>query len=231
MLRTLFCSGVSQRRAARILDIHLNTVARKLRFLAELAALKQNKHLKSYERNKINFIQFDEMETFEHTKLKPISIALAVEPKTRQMLGFKVACMPAKGHLAELSRRKYGPREDHRSQAMSELLKNLSLMAHREAVFLSDENPKYPRWLRNVSQNWLHKTVKGRRGCIVGQGELKKIGFDPLFSLNHTCAMVRANVNRLFRRTWCTTKKIECLANHLWVYMDYHNRELTRAST
>jgi len=37
-----------------------------------------------------------------------------------------------------------------------------------------------------------HRTVKGRRGSIAGQGELKKIGFDPLFSLNHTCAMLRA---------------------------------------
>ncbi len=35
-----------------------------------------------------------------------------------------------------------------------------------------------------------HQRFKGRRGCIVGQGELKVGGFDPLFSLNHTYAMI-----------------------------------------
>jgi hypothetical protein len=44
----------------------------------------------------------------------------------------------------------------------------------------------------------VHTTVKGRHGCVVGQGELKKIVFDPLFSFNHTAAMARANINRLF---------------------------------
>ena len=39
-----------------------------------------------------------------------------------------------------------------------------------------------------------------------GQGELKKAGKDPLFCINHTFAMLRANINRLIRKTWCTTK-------------------------
>jgi hypothetical protein len=38
--------------------------------------------------------------------------------------------------------------------------------------------------------------------------------------------MLRANINRLFRRTWCTTKKKERLEQHLTVYMDFHNRVL-----
>jgi hypothetical protein len=74
-----------------------------------------------------------------------------------------------------------------------------------------------------------HARHLGGRGCITGQGELKKLRFDPLFSLNHTCAMLRANINRLFRRTWCTTKKKERLEQHLWVYMDFHNRVLLGA--
>ena len=71
-----------------------------------------------------------------------------------------------------------------------------------------------------------HFRHKGGRGCITGQGELKKLRFDPLFSLNHTCAMLRANINRLFRKTWCTTKKKEGLERHLAVYMDFHNTRL-----
>ena len=55
----------------------------------------------------------------------------------------------------------------------------------------------------------------------------KKVKFDPLFSLNHTFAMLRANVNRLFRKTWCTTKKPQRLADHLALYALYHNEVLT----
>ena len=68
-----------------------------------------------------------------------------------------------------------------------------------------------------------HQTVKGLRGCIAGQGELKKAGFDPLFALNHSAAMIRANVNRMFRRTWCRTQRRERLALHLALYAQYHN--------
>jgi len=54
----------------------------------------------------------------------------------------------------------------------------------------------------------------------VGQGELKKAGFDYLFSVNHTFATVRAKVNRLNRRTWCTTKNPERLADHIDIFID-----------
>jgi hypothetical protein len=55
---------------------------------------------------------------------------------------------------------------------------------------------------------------------------LKKVGFDPLFSLNHTAAMIRANVNQLARRTWCTTKRPENLLARLYTYLHFHNTQL-----
>ena len=32
-------------------------------------------------------------------------------------------------------------------------------------------------------------TTKGRRGCVIGQGELKRGGYDPLFALNLNYAL------------------------------------------
>jgi hypothetical protein len=61
---------------------------------------------------------------------------------------------------------------------------------------------------------------------VNGQEELKKIGKDPLFSLNHTCAMFRAHVSRLIRHTWNTTKKLENLEYHLSIYMNLHNKRI-----
>jgi len=70
-LAKLLSSGVAQRRAAIVLGINKVTVARKFAWLAERARLAHVAALASY-------VQFDEMETFEHSKLKPLSISLAV---------------------------------------------------------------------------------------------------------------------------------------------------------
>jgi hypothetical protein len=72
-----------------------------------------------------------------------------------------------------------------------------------------------------------HIQTKGRKSSVTGQGELKKVFYDPLFSLNHTCAMMRAHICRLIRKTWCTTKDPDRLADHIAIYVNYHNRELT----
>jgi transposase-like protein len=223
-IKTLFCSGVSGRRMAKILKISRDTVSNKLKHLGHVAKIK-NMELK-FSHLSSEAIQFDEMETFEHTKLKPLSIPLAVDKKTRRILGFKVAIMPAKGHLAKLSRKKYGRRPDERKQARLELLRELGLSVCPFAKIESDQHPIYPSEIKLEFPFAEHLTHPGQRGSIVGQGELKKIRFDPLFSLNHTCAMLRANINRLFRRTWCTTKKRERLNDHIAIYVEYHNSKL-----
>ena len=225
-LSLLLNSGVSQRRSAHLLGIDKKTVSRKFLFLAQMAKLEHEKFLQKYKKQPIKNIQFDEMESFEHTKLKPLSIALAVNADNRHILSARVCVMPAKGHLAKISVKKYGRRPEHRGKNMKDMLKELSPYVAPSAIYLSDQNPRYPKWLKTVHPNCKHRTVKGRRGCIVGQGELKKIGFDPLFSLNHTCAMIRDNINRMRRKTWATTKKLERLQDHLMLYIVFHNRML-----
>jgi hypothetical protein len=39
--------------------------------------------------------------------------------------------------------------------------------------------------------------------------------------------MLRANLNRLFRRTWCVSKTLQGLIDHISIYMSYHNHVLT----
>lgn len=225
----LLDSGVSQREAAKFLRTTRTTIVRKFLFLGKKALEKQTRFLQQATTKDGLFenIQFDEMETFEHSKCLPLSIPLVVENGTQKILGFRVCSMPAKGHLAQISRQKYGPRSDHRAASASELFSELKEFISPTAIIKSDENPKYPSWIRSQFPDARHLTYKGRRGCVVGQGELKRGGFDPLFSLNHTAAMLRANINRLFRRTWCTTKQRERLALHIALYVEKHNRRMT----
>jgi transposase-like protein len=223
----LFASGMSQRRAARLLTVNKKTVVRKFLFLGEACVqdLLLRKHLPKRD---IGNFTFDEMETFEHTKMKPLSIALAVEDKTRLILDFKVSSMKAKGLLAERSRKKYGPRKDERKKNLKALLQNLKTLSPKPRTIKSDMCPHYPLPVKQTFPDSEHQVFKGKRGCVVGQGELKAVGFDPLFSLNHTAAMLRANINRLFRRTWNTTKKPECLTYHIAIYVFYHNLRLLK---
>ncbi|WP_291515518.1 hypothetical protein [Bdellovibrio sp. ArHS] len=168
-------------------------------------------------------VEFDDLETFEHTKLKPLSVVAVIESETRRILGFKVARMPAKGLLVQRSLKKYGRRKDERGKRRRELFHELKPHIHPLATIKSDENPHYPKDVKRFFPRCRHTTFKGQRGCVVGQGELKGGGFDPLFSLNHSYAMLRANISRLFRRTWNTTKKPERLELHLAMYVLYHN--------
>ena len=223
-LKRLLVSKVSLNRAAWILNLNRKTVVRKLLFLSAQAELRLQKQLSTHLPSKV--IEFDDMETFEHSKCKPVSITLAVESGTRKILGLEVARMPAKGPLAARSRRKYGPRPDERPRARRRLFQRILPLVAQSAEIKSDENPHYPCDVGKFFPGRTHKTFKGRRGCVVGQGELKRIGFDPLFSLNHTCAMFRDNVSRLIRRTWCTTKRIDRLRAHLILYAEFHNDTL-----
>lgn len=220
----LLSSGVSQRRIALLLRVHRITVARKLAFLAHAAEQKHEQWLASLP--KVNEVQFDDLITLEHTKCKPLAVSLAVETGTRRILGFEVSTIPASGSLAALSRKKYGRRPNRRPQALQRLFETIRIALDTKVAFRSDEDPLYPVLVRRNFPGATHHRSPGGRGCVTGQGELKKLRYDPLFSLNHTCAMLRANINRLFRRTWCTTKKTDCLRQHLAVYVEFHNTVL-----
>ena len=227
-IRRLLCSGVSQRRIAKILKINRKTVIQKFLFLAREARLRNQEFLEARLSQGSSFeLQFDEMESSERSKCLPVSIPLVVEKKTRKILAFGVCEMPAKGLLAKISLQKYGPREDQRREAARKVFKTLEPWSLKLRQIESDQKPSYPSWIRAQFPDLKHRVYLGKRGCIAGQGELKKIGFDPLFDFNHTAAMLRANINRLFRRTWCTTKKKERLEDHIAIYAHYHNSVLT----
>ena len=212
------------RRCALVLNINRITVERKLIYLAKKANLSQQEFLKEL-RGKVTHLQFDDLITSEHTKMKPLTISLAVDAKTRHILATAVAPIGAFGHLAELSRKKYGRRPNHHKKALQVLFDTMASTLAPQALVESDEHAFYPVFVRAHLPGREHRRYPGGRGAIAGQGELKKLRYDPLFVLNHTCAFLRANINRLVRRTWCTTKNPAMLQRHLDILVDFYNRE------
>jgi len=224
MIKSMLSSGMSQNRVALVLKINRKTVVRTM--LIEALKSHFNTRMNNLKKRRALIVQFDDLETFEHSKCKPLSITLAVEEETRRILGYEVSSMRAKGMLAKKARQIYGHRKDGRRRARRLLFNSLRPIVREEATFKSDSNPHYPPSVKLYFPRAKHLRFEGKRGSLGGQGELKKVKFDPIYSLNHTCAMLRANVNRLFRKTWCTTKRMDRLHAHLALYVDFHNSRL-----
>ncbi len=215
------CSGVSQRRLALILGVRRPVIARRLLRFGICAQHNLEEYRKN--REKVSKLDFDELETFEHSKCKPITAAIAVEDKTRKVLAIAVGRIPAKGSLVHLARKKYGKRPCERHKCLTTLFEELKACVTDFGIVKTDQSRAYPPYIRVYLPKWEHQATPGRRGCVVGQGELKEGAWDPLFSLNHTYAMFRDGLKRLARRTWCTTKKIENLKMALYMYAWFHN--------
>jgi len=226
MVEALLCSKMSMRRIAKVLRVDKKTVHRKLIFLGLKAKRFNEDYLEQNFSKSITHMQFDDVITKEHTKLKPLSISIAVDTQTRKILGLRVAQIPAFGHLASLARQKYGKRVSTHQKELDTFLEKLTPYIHSKAIIRTDEHKTYPDLVKRHFPNAEHQRFKGGRGCVAGQGELKKLHRDPLFILNHTCAMLRDNIARLIRKSWCLTKSPVMLQYHLDLYMKYHNTEL-----
>ncbi len=231
LILKLLSSGVSIRRSAILLGINRKTVERKLPFLAERCRRLQNREMQKLKGRVFN-IQIDDLITKENSKLKPLSVSIAVDDDRRLILGAEVSRIPAFGHLAKLGVKKYGPRKDEHYDGLTRLFQKISPIVSEEVQIKSDEHQRYPGFISAYLPKAKHLTFPSERGCVAGLGELKKIHFDPLFIINHTCAMLRANINRLIRKTWCTTKDPKRLKDHLDLFIYFYNQNLlSRALT
>jgi len=222
-LMRLLASGVSMRRSAFLLKIDRRTVDRKLVYLAKKARLRHQDFLYQL-KNKVRSLEFDDLVTSEHTKMKPLTVSVAVDAHRRVILSARVGRIPAFGLLADRSRRKYGKRVNDHAKTLRAMFEEIYSTITTDALIQSDEHPRYPEFVSRYLPGRDYRRHPGGRGTIAGQGELKKKHFDPIFILNHSCAMLRANLNRLIRKTWCTTKKAERLQWHLDIFIDFYNR-------
>ncbi|MFZ3229073.1 MAG: hypothetical protein WA160_02620 [Pseudobdellovibrio sp.] len=222
----LLVSGNTQQRSAELLKCSPTTVARKLQWLAK------------YKKNELianpMHIQIDEMESIEHTKLKPLTIPLCVTDDYK-ILGITVGKIPAKGHFAELARAKYGPRENEREKVLRELFDHLkSVLKITPLSITTDAHPLYPKLVKEFFPEVNHvivvsRKMKEKKRELIHNKIVKKI-FDPMFALNQRCAKIRSDIRRMTRRSWCTTKNIENLKKHLYLYKIYNNNSIISGS-
>ena len=224
-LLKLLSSGVSMRRSALILGVDKKTIERKLPFLGRKCR-ELNRRRREKLKGRIHNLLIDDLITKENSKLKPLSVTLAVDEDRRLILATEVSQIPAFGHLAKMAVKKYGKRGDRHFDGLTRLFQKIAPVVSPEALIKSDEHQRYPGFIKSYLPRAKHMTYPSERACVAGQGELKKVKFDPLFIVNHTCALLRANVNRLIRKTWCTTKDPARLTDHLEIFTYFYNEKI-----
>lgn len=223
MVLQLYASGISQRRMALVLGVNLKTIVRKFLFMGKLARREHERRIESGEL-KTSHAQFDEMETFEHTRMKPVSVALAVRAKTGEILAAQCAPTAYKGPLAAQAREKYGPREDQSGVAIKKVLTTVGLCSALVFALTTDADPRYLNQVRRELPTATHHSIKRR---FVKRG--RRNAEDHLFTLNYTAAKIRNDLSRMGRKTWITTKKLERLQVHLDLYVAFNNKYLISA--
>lgn len=213
------------RRSALILGVDKKTIERKLPFLGRKCR-ELNRRRREKLKGRIHNLLIDDLITKENSKLKPLSVTLAVDEDRRLILATEVSQIPAFGHLAKMAVKKYGKRGDRHFDGLTRLFQKIAPVVSPEALIKSDEHQRYPGFIKSYLPRAKHMTYPSERACVAGQGELKKVKFDPLFIVNHTCALLRANVNRLIRKTWCTTKDPARLTDHLEIFTYFYNEKI-----
>lgn len=224
LLLKLFCAKVTQKRAARIAGVNKTTVARKFDYWARKAKLKNESFRERLTKSKVHHMQFDDLITKEITKLKPLSVTVAVDAERRFILAANVAQIAAFGHLAEASVKKYGKRKSEHIMVLDKTFRALTNVVHKRALIESDEHRNYEPIIRSYFPRAQYKQYKSEKACIAGQGELKKVKHDPIFKIDHTLAMMRDGVSTLVRRTWCVTQDPKRLQGHLEIFIYYYNK-------
>ncbi len=216
----LLTNGLPQRAIARVLKCNKNTVDQKVKWLGI------QDDLKPKYRTNVKTLFIDEMESIESTKLRPLTIPLAVTDEY-QILSATVGRIPAKGHLSRYSIKKYGRRKNERFETLERLFLDIKAKLTEDPHIIKTDGSKiYRRLIRRHFPSSLHETFISRERIkkikeLLFQNEQKKV-FDPLFPLNQRCAKLRADIKRLTRRSWCTTKKPANLELILKLYI--HNQ-------
>ena len=95
----------------------------------------------------------------------------------------------------------------------------------------TDSSPLYAKLIKEYFPAAKHILINSdqrlkKKRELLYTAEQKKF-FDPLFALNQRCAMLRSDLRRLTRRSWCTTKKKENLLGQLELYQVYNNLQLS----
>ena len=222
----LYASGLTQRRMAILLNTTRATVARKVLKIALSAELH---HLKQLSRGKLktDYIQFDEMMSFEHSNYKQIGIAVSVRVKTGEILDIQIEPIRCRGKLALTLPKKFKHWGTQKKVIVDSVISNLAHFCVRNPSKCTIETDSSRHYVNVIKKHLpLAKHVpllaRGAKKSKLGK-KTKRKQPKSLFVLNSVCAKIRNDLSRMARRTWVTAKDWNRLQLHLNIYIAWNN--------
>jgi len=220
-LLRLLTSGVGLRQSARLLDLDIGAVQRKLEKLAaNCAALHDN--LSPHLAPGRTFL-LDEEETFEQASIRPVTMPVLIEKETWFVVATDAAPIrrlapvgTARRRLQEESEKRLGRRPDGSRASVRRTLQALAQRLEGGSLVLrTDEKSSYATLIRAVFRGAAtHETTSGKA---------PRTQHNPLFAINTTLAMTRDNNGRLRRRSWLVSKRCACLQQQMCLFLVYRN--------
>jgi transposase-like protein len=215
-LYAVLCSGMTFRRSARVFGVSRNTITSKFNWLAAKA---RRLHVRALQHHtsSMKTIEFDEMESYQASRLNMLSISMAVQDKTGFILDARVALMRPKGQLAKKypnAWRRWN--QDTRKEASTSVLRRVNRLSGGQATVRCDGKPQY-RTL--IAANIASPSLELCKRDPSHPEDWKVINY-----FNHVAAKIRADLARMRRRTWACTRKWQNLQKHLYLYMAWNNR-------
>ena len=204
----MYCEGMSLRAIGRVLNINRKTVTQ---YFIEASGRAEVAHLKALEKGNIitRHVQFDELETFEGGRRRPLGVELAVRVKTGQIISARVARIPMKNFTVP-ARVKIQAREaSTRSQKMAEMMFDIQKTLPCRSLITCDH--------AKINSRMVNEMLPGNK-LQTYEGTSKE-----LWRVNYTCLKLRQDVSRLRRATLATTKRKANLQRHLDLYIAYNN--------
>lgn len=212
----MYCEGMSQRAIARVLKINRKTVER---YFIKNAHKARSENLKNLEdkRNLTTFIQIDELETFEHTKRRPLAVQTSIRSKTGEILSMKVCTIPIRALNVAQTYLKEWNSQVNRKTKLTEMLLETQKAANPENITISCDG--YREYLV------ITKNIFGKDNVEIYESKANVQKIDLFF------AKLRQDISRLRRKTLATTKRRYRLQQHLDLYIRYHNKYRLRLTS
>lgn len=206
------------RRTALVVGVNRTTIERKMTWLADRARAIHDEHLENGGLE-TSLVQFDELQTFEHTRLKPVSVAVAIRAKTGEIIDVDVAMMASFGPMVRRTRELYPEWREARLGARESVFRSVAKCAKPGVTVRTDKDRRYPA----IIERLIPGAMVEQHLSPGNDDHPCPDGFDPMFKLNHLFAKMRQDLSRLFRSTWATTKTLAGLHNHLMLYVAWQN--------
>ena len=203
--------GMGIRKLALNLRTTKKTIQRKMIFLADVCEKFQNKYMTEWD-VKPQF-QFDEMESYEHSRHATLGLPVVVEKKSHFIVSATAQYIRSRSQYPNLRDKHNFAHSDEirgKERIIKERLKLCRTMKPKGRIVIDTD--------KHVCYKGYMKDVFGKEGVHISYNAGDETEKQRLFPVNNICGCLRDDVAMLRRKTWHGCKDKDMLNNRLKIY-------------